>query len=234
MRHLIPVFAVCLVAAPLAQQRASTLDDPIPGTFQMATLSAAHPCAGFMALDLLARVAHVPVGLEKTTDCALDGRTRTPGPESETVSGVSAREAVDHLVASMPRYSWKEVSGVVVIRPTSAWTDPHDLLNQHVQPFDASDVSPDDVLHATLRAATPSLFMPHQDVPRSGALVNLRMTIAFPGGTLLDALNAIVDASGSAAWQVGYVGGEAWLSVSTFDFPGDHVMAPAGLPQPHW
>jgi hypothetical protein len=57
------------------------------------------------------------------------------------------------------------------------------------------------------------------------------MTVAFAGGTLLDALNAIVLAHGGAEWEVGYTGNRAHIVVSTVGFPKDSVMAPTVLPQ---
>ena len=176
-------------------------------------------------------VVHVPVGFENTPDCWLTPRSLRAGAGSDIVTGMSARQVFDHVIASMPMFSWKALNRVVVVRPTSAWADPNDLLNQRVQPFEATNEYVDDVLHAVLRAATPSLYIPHEDVPRSGELVNHSMTLVFSGGTMLDALNAMVRAHGSAEWHVGYIDGGAYVLVNTLAFPGDQVMAPAALPQ---
>jgi hypothetical protein len=132
----------------------------------------------------------------------------------------------------MTSYSWKTVNGVVVVRPGAAWTNPDDFLNQTVQAFVATDESVDEILHTALRVATPSLLIPHEDLPRVGKLVSHSMTVEFSGGTVLDALNAILRAHGSAEWEVGYTGNHAMVVLSTLAFPKDSIMAPAALPRP--
>jgi hypothetical protein len=230
---MVLAFIGVALAAPIAAQTVSKLDGPIRGEFRIDDPRSLHSCASGVAVDQLARAANVLVGFETTRDCRPSPRVRTAGASSETMTGMSVREAFDHLIASMPMYSWKELNGVVVVRPKTAWADPDDLLNQPVQPFEVTNERADDVLHTVLRAVTPSLFLPHEDVPRSGQLVDHSMTVTFPGGTLLDAFNTIVGAHGSAQWQVGYVDGRAMVYLGTLVFPGDSVMAPAALPQPH-
>jgi len=50
-------------------------------------------------------------------------------PTPLDVRGVTLRQALDAVVAKDRRYSWREVDGVVVVRPVAAWRDPeHPLL----------------------------------------------------------------------------------------------------------
>ena len=120
MRKMVLAFLGVTLAAPIAAQTASKLDDPIRGEFRIDDQRSLHACASGMAVDQLARAADVLVGFETTRDCWLSPRSRTAGASSETMTGMSVRTAFDHLIASMPMYSWKELNGVVVVRPTPA------------------------------------------------------------------------------------------------------------------
>jgi hypothetical protein len=54
----------------------------------------------------------------------------------------------------------------------------------------------------------------------SPALIDAPVSVAFPGGTMLDALNAVARAHQSAIWRVGYLGNHADIELSTLDFWG--------------
>jgi len=229
----LPAFLVVTLATTLVAQNLTTLDDPIREEVQIDNPRFLHPCAGAMAVDQIARAAHLLFGFENTEDCAPGPRSLKAGADSEPIAGMSARLALDRWIASKPMYSWKPLNGVVVLRPTTAWANSNNLLNQTVRPFEATNANVDDILHAVLKATTPSLFLPHEDVPRRGPLVSHAMTVVFAGGTMLDALNAVVLAHGGAEWEIGYTGNRAQIVVSTVAFPKDAVMAPAALPQSH-
>jgi hypothetical protein len=233
MRTILRASLVILLAAPMAAQKASTLDDPIPGEIRIDSPRSLHPCAGAQAVDQIARAAHMLVGFENAQGCWLAPRSRWAHPDGDKLTGLSPRLALDHVIAAMSSHLWRTVNGIIVVRPTTAWADPDDFLNQPVQPFEATNALVDEILHTALRAATPSVLLPHEDVPRHGALVSHSMTVQFSGGSMLDALNAIVGAHGSAEWEVGYSGNLAYVKVSTLAFPKDSVMAPAALPKPH-
>jgi hypothetical protein len=84
-------------------------------------------------------------------------------PTPLDVRGVPMRLALDAVVAKDRRYEWREMDGVVVVRPRPAWRDPgHPLL----RPVPADRES------------------------------------EFPGGTLLDMLNAAVRARGGMHWSL--------------------------------
>jgi hypothetical protein len=54
-------------------------------------------------------------------------------PTPLDVRGVTLRQALDAVVAKDRRYSWREVDGVVVVRPVAAWRDPeHPLLRREL------------------------------------------------------------------------------------------------------
>jgi len=230
-RTLAPAVPLILISVPTGAQNPQALDDPIQAEFRVDNPRSLHSCAGVQSLDQIARATHVLLGFENLPTCGLGPRSLFVGPDNENLSGMSARLAFDHFVEAMPSYSWKAVNGVAVVRPTEAWRDRDGLLNQTVQPFEARDQDVTAVLHAALHATAPSLWLPHTDVPRSGVLSSHLMTVTFPGGTLLDALNAIVSAHGAAEWEVGYIGGHAMIVLNTTAFNADAVMSPVALPQ---
>jgi hypothetical protein len=143
------------------------------------------------------------------------------------------REALNQLMLAMPQFAWRELDGVVVVRPTVAWESRDDLLDHPVGAFTVNDAPADLVLHSVLQAATPSLFKEHDDVPRHGQLVDRTLTVRFHGGTLLEALNEVVRAHGSAEWQIGFPGRRAIVELialnPTLLAPGDSVMAPVAV-----
>jgi hypothetical protein len=79
----------------------------------------------------IGRALRVPVGFENTRDCELTRRGK-PGPDAECtegLSGKSARQAFDYLMTFRPGCSWRELDGVIVVRPEAAWDDPRNVLN---------------------------------------------------------------------------------------------------------
>jgi hypothetical protein len=202
---------------------------------------------------------------------------------------MTARQALDQLVALNSTYRWQEIDGVVVIRPKAAWDDPTNMLNRPTASFDVANPHLHEALHLLLQAATPSLFYPHTDVqlsshgardhrlsskyirvterwekngrrtspsaralmdaalaacgslacdgpndPSSPALIDVAISVAFPEGTTLEALNAVTRAHQSAIWVVGYLGNLAEIELSTLDFWGGTTgisTAPFVLPQ---
>jgi hypothetical protein len=152
-------------------------------------------------------------------------------PAGPQLTARTAREAFDLLVAAMPGFDWKEMRGVVVVRPTTAWTDSGDILNLRTAAFQLTDAPFNYVLHTVLHGVTPALLYPwHQPAPRAAMTTTLSMT--YNGGPLLDALNAMVRAKHPAFWLVGYRGEpkRGTVSIRTFR-PGAGVAYPITLPQ---
>jgi hypothetical protein len=52
------------------------------------------------------------------------GKIVSVRPTPLDLRGVTLRQALDAVVAKDRRYSWREVDGVVVVRPVAAWRDP--------------------------------------------------------------------------------------------------------------
>ena len=233
MRIIIFASLVVTLAGAIGAQNASKLDDPITGECRIDNPRFLNPCNSGMAVDQLARKAEVLVGFENMPNCPPSARSLKAGAAGETLTGMSARQAFDHLMTLMPTFSWKDMNGVVVVRPKAAWEDPRDPLNLSTGAFEAANERVDDVLHTVLHAVKPSMFIPHEDVPRPDGPITRPVAVAFSGGMMLDALNGVLRAHGGLEWQLGYPGNSAVITLSMLKFPGDGVIAPVAVPTPH-
>jgi hypothetical protein len=235
MRRVLIGVVVVALAQPVGAQSQSNLDKHVEGELRIAS-SLLRPCYFGGAIDELGRKTHVLVGFESTPDCWLGASlVRSPsstgtGGDSEDLTGLSPRQAFDRLITLMPAYSWKEMDGVVVVRPKAAWDDPKDPLNFAAKSFETTNEPLDDVLHIVLRAAL--VFHPHEDVRKSNPVVDRAVSVAFPGGTLLEAVNAMARARQDANWQIGYSTPDRPIVVLSIvdGHDGGVVMAPLAVP----
>lgn len=233
MRTSMGRVVVGVLLAVLAQTlgaRSSALDNRITEV-RLADLRVLPPCAAGAAVAQIGRQARIPVGFESTRDCWLSPRLGGQGDNVEVLRGVTARQAFDYLIARRPTFSWRDMDGVAVVRPVAAWDDAADVLNLPVMRFEIADAPVDDVLHTVLRAVTPPVYFPHADASRPKRPVDRPVTVAFPGGTMLTALNAVVRARHDIEWQLGYGAGRATVVLGALDVDGGVVMAPVAVPQ---
>lgn len=125
MKHLSSALILIGMVAQGSTQHFSRLDDMLNGEIHAVSPRVLDRCELGTALDQLARKAHVLVGFEQTADCWLSGRRLNAEPDSETLSGLTIRQALDAQVAVMPGYSWRPMNDVIVVRPRVAWDDPN-------------------------------------------------------------------------------------------------------------
>jgi hypothetical protein len=122
---LVAALACFVEIAALAQQ--SSLDRPL-----QTTLAAAVPLGDRETMLIprtLVRSAKIPMGFEQADPLPPSSGPRTPQP----IAGLTMRQVLDLIVGLDPRYAWREVDGVAVVRPSAAWSNPNDALNRHVQ-----------------------------------------------------------------------------------------------------
>jgi hypothetical protein len=229
MRYIL--VALCVVVAQRVDaQSLSKLDAPVEGGFVITDPSVVQPCELGALIVQVARQAGVSVGFENTPDCWFSPRLN-PVKYTQPLTSASARQAFDHLMTLMPTHSWRDMDGVAVVRPRASWDDPGNVLNLPTKPFNAMNKRINDVLHDVLHHVVPVAFYPHRDVPRAGRPIDRLVSVEFPGGSMLDAVNALVRTGGELAWELGYKGG-ATIVVGTLDFRGGRVGAPIALPSP--
>jgi hypothetical protein len=97
---------------------------------------------GFEAVGALSERVSMPFKVQSSRDARKIVSVR---PLPRDVRGLTLRQALDVAVASDRRYEWRDIGGVVVIRPTSAWRDPgHPLLRRATATqFDDAGLSTD-------------------------------------------------------------------------------------------
>jgi hypothetical protein len=136
----------------------------------------------------------VLVGFEETPDCV---DVRLFDGFYQNLTGMSVRQALDYLLALAPRYAWRALDGVAVVRPAVAWHDRTDVLNLYLAPFSVTNVHPNAALLVLLH-------MPVSDAwePPGQPLTPRSVSATFSGGTLLDALNTVIRAHQDAGWNV--------------------------------
>jgi hypothetical protein len=137
------------------------------------------------------------------------------------------------------------MNGVVVVRPRVAWLDDKHFLHRRVDPFQVAADRWDNALGIMSRAVAPRSFRRFNDWPST---VNLQRTmdsspdaerspdpyiwswaphrengsfeVSFAGGSLLEALNALVTRPGSVGgWILNYCRAEGGLKNAVLTVP---------------
>lgn len=223
------------VASPVpAEPQPVTLDTLIAGEVRVETPVDA--CLLWTASEQLARQVGFVMGFEHEASC-VPARTTAAARDGLVFTGMTLREALDALVAMQPSYAWFDQDGTIAIRPRDAWADPDSILARPVKPFVVRGAYPREALLAVLQSASPSLFEQHirtgmsrnerrLSEPYTPTLIDTPITVSFPGGTLLDALNAVAG-SVSGTWRLAYLVGRLHISVwpPVFGAPATVVSA---------
>jgi hypothetical protein len=218
MRHLFLIAAILQVLARPAMAQAPPVLDASVQNFQLPRQLP--PCGLEAVLQRLAKETGVRVGIERPLEC--DGRKTLAFPQvykpldlagAEVLDGVRLKDVLGRLAALVPDYDWAIMDGVVVFRPSDAWKDARSPLAARVPAIHFSEAPLGRVMAAILNLPVPGTPGHH-------------MSIDFPGGTVLEALNALVR-SQPAMWHA-IPDGEK-LFVSVMNVParsGLHVSAP--------
>lgn len=172
-------------ALPAAEEeQPSPLDRVIPA-------KAANPLivTGMGPHDLwgLSTAVQVPMGIE------VDSRTAAPQVVYQLqATGRTLRSVLNDLVALDPRYAWRELDGVIVVRPASAWSDPHDPLFSIVPDVQLDERPMTEVVNAVLSALGGQGSTTFPD--------SKRISVSALQPTALDLLNAVAKAHGLLVW----------------------------------
>ena len=185
------------VLSPSASNRRQQLEtgqpeppilERIVGTGRLGGPIRAHGVSRSLAVSLAESVA-VPMGFEELP--ATEGSSWFH--EGISISGMPLRQALDVLVALDPRYQWREMDGVIVLRPVEAWLSSENPLFRLMPTIALHDVSA-----AKAIAEVAAVLKGPSSV--SGLPDTRTFSVDIPRGALLDVLNAIVRAHGQLTW----------------------------------
>ena len=196
---------VALALTPLHGQN-SALDVTLPS---VRIPSALQPCEIHGIVQRLGRITKLPVGFQGGPECIgksdmaramggwlVDQRFSTERDTTD-LAGSTFRQALDRLVALAPDYRWKEINGMAVVRPLSAWNDPGDALNRQVAPFN--------ITGERLFSALNIMLGRIGSADTTGSINAINASLNFSGGTLLDALGALTQSYDAGGWDVATV-----------------------------
>jgi hypothetical protein len=207
----------------------SKLGRPQPNAFRISSPSNRDACSMLELFDQVARQARTPLGFENAPGCWFGPRSVVKDDSGYVLRARTAREAFDEVAAFTETFSWREIDGVVVVRPISAWDEADSFLSLRVDPFQLLNVSLDAALYRALDATTPRLRYSRTRRLSSWSPFDVPMSADFAGGTLMAALTRIVRAKGDAEWRVGYANGNAAIQIgplSTLASSATALVAP--------
>ena len=137
----------------------------------------------------LAAAARVPMGFEAAPPGG-------PGGWKVEASGRPLRAVLDAIVSADSRYEWRDDNGVIVLRPSAAWSDRDSALYRGVGSIRFDDVGTADALRIVTGLFGENLSASQRDDLSD----TKRFRLDLPPGTILDALNGIVRAHGLLTW----------------------------------
>jgi hypothetical protein len=143
----------------------------------------------------LATAAQVPMGVELVLPT--ERRVLTTGAGTN-VTGMALRDALAALVALDPRYEWREIDGVVIVRPVAEWADGSHPLWREVGAAHLRDATLQDAVSFVQTFQEPGKR--YEPLPRNADVTKRRLSVDLPAGTLLGLVNAIARSHGSACW----------------------------------
>ena len=120
-----------------------------------------------------------------------------PDGSRASVEGLTLRQALEAVVAADRRYGWRVIDGVVVIRPIESWGRGDHPLAAEAPPVSLRDARVSEAFDVLRSAVDPSVKGP---TPPFGD--EDRLSVDFPGGSLLDLVTAIVRGHGHLSWSL--------------------------------
>lgn len=214
-----------LLAAPVSGQ--SLFDRPlsqplvVPDPFEEHDLPVLARAIG--------RSGAVPLDFEEIQNTApLSGAPR----KGHRLEAATVGEALKYVQALDPRYDYREMEGVIVIRPRAAWGDPDDPLNRPVVHLSLVDVSP---AHAFGYVTTILYGQNYRDEPTDDGRLGGPISIQVSSGSALDVLNQIARGTMPLTWTVRYRGDDlgAGKRDTTTKFALDVNSATGGVGRHH-
>ena len=181
------VVVLLAVVRPLAVQAQSALDRPVGLDFFGKPLVLTKLTA--TDVGALGAAARVPMGFEAAPSVR-------PGGWKVEASGKPLRAVLDAIVAADSRYEWRDENGVIVLRPSAAWTDRNNAIYRNVGSIRFDEVGAADAMRIVAALFGTDLV----GSQRNDLGDTKRFSLDLPPGTILDALNGIVRAHGLLTW----------------------------------
>jgi hypothetical protein len=203
MRLRLTAAAFVLLAGTAGAQEPPSLDTPVHAF----KLPRQLPQCGLEAVLLrIAKDTGVPIGMERTSECG--GHVGLAFPQAyqgldltnaDVLDGLRVKEVLGRVAGLVPDYDWAIMEGVAVFRPSAAWKDTKDPLTARVPEMRFSEVPVGRIIGGIL------------NLPADGGPKRI-MSIDFAGGTVLEALNALVRMQ-PAMWHTTTDGQKLFVSV---------------------
>jgi len=146
-----------------------------------------------VALWQIAVVTHTRIGFQSVEAINTVGGVFRHAPAA---IASSLDEAIDSAIAANPRYEWRRVGGLVVVRPTGAWNDAADPFNRPVRHFRAERTNESQVLYGISKLIETGAY---QEIPMTGTPVDFTVE----SGTLIEVLSRMAESAQIAFWQAG-------------------------------
>ena len=226
---LIGLIAIGLTSPAMA--RTSALDAELRDSISVTDVQNMNPCAVGMVFDQVSRAVSVPLVFENLRGCPPAPRS-TVRPSVQSGQSRSARQLLDELTTLVPQYAWREMNGVVVVRPREAWESSADPLSQPIGSLDFRESGLENVVETIVNSTTSLRVLSQSRLLPSPEWSNRPLTMRFQGGTVLDALVMLASTCGDLTWQLGYSGQTAAiLTINPLESMRAGIVVPIALPK---
>jgi hypothetical protein len=112
---------------------------------------------------------------------------------------ISSRdEALNAVVEANPRYEWRAIGEVVVVRPKNAWNDSSNPFNRPVRNLRIENVTP----YGVVLGVRDFIYTNRLNTRFEGQESPVSFEVL--SGTVVDVLNRVAEASSMALWMVSY------------------------------
>ena len=110
----------------------------------------------------------------------------------------SREEALNAVVNANPRYEWRAIGDIIVVRPKSAWNNSLNPLNRPVRKLQVDNAQP----YGVLLGLRDFIYTSNFAVPRGGRAIPV--SFGVQSGTVVDALNRLIESADNVLWIASY------------------------------
>jgi hypothetical protein len=223
MRRLSAIICMALISASWSATGDSEVQDPRVIERDIWVPAPPLPdCAVPELASIVLETVAMPGGVEYLPGRCVSAVHSTSPADRTNLRGLTAFDALSRLVEMDPRYSWKSIGGVPVVRPIEAWSDRSNFLQRTVS-VGFTDQTVAGALTAILNAVGSGEFRGRRDLTSADG--NRLFSISVQSSSVVGVLNAVVRSHGRLLWAVGYCRPQgnvnfAGILLRTFDGDG--------------